>query len=153
VSLSFPDLTAVPSAYRLTLCDIATSETINMRTAHTYTFRALGERRFRIDATPDTSGALVVSGVSAQQAGDGGIAIAYTLSAAAEITIEVRNIAGRVVRTVPCAAGQAGLNSAFWDVRNTAGAKVPTGAYLCSITARADDGTQTSTIRGMSVGR
>ncbi len=153
VTLSFPDLTAVPAALRLTLCDLATNETLNMRTTHTYSYRQLGERRFRVEATRGNGNTLVVSGVNARQAGDSGVSIAYTLSAAADVNIEMRNISGRLVSTVPCDAGQAGLNSAFWNLRNAAGARVPAGTYLCSITARADDGTQTSSVRALSVGR
>jgi hypothetical protein len=153
VKLSLPDLTAVPAEYRLTLRDLATDRTVNMRTTHTYSYSELGERRFRIEATRGNGNTLVVSGVSAQQVGDATMSIAYTLSASAEVSIEVRNISGRLVRSVSYGPAQAGLNTAAWDLRNAGGARIPSGVYLGTITARADDGTQASVVRTLNVSR
>lgn len=153
VSLSFPDLSPVPAAYRLSLHDLATDTSVNMRTTRTYSYHEQGERRFRIEVTRGNGNTLVVSGVSGQQVGDSALSIAYTLSASAEVSIEVRNISGRLIRAVPCGPAQAGLNSAMWDTRNAGGVKVPSGVYLCTITARADDGTQTTAVRTLNVAR
>ncbi|HCU36223.1 MAG TPA: hypothetical protein DGT21_12485 [Armatimonadetes bacterium] len=153
VTLSFPDLTAVPAGYRLTLRDLATDKTVNMRTTRTYSYQEQGERRFRIEATRGNGNTLVVSGVTAQQIGEGGMSISYTLSASAEVSIEVRNISGRLIRSVSCGPAQAGLNTAAWDLRNAGGARIPSGVYLCTIGARSADGTQISAIRTLNVAR
>jgi len=153
VTLSFPDLTAVPAGYRLTLRDLAIEKTVNMRTTRAYSYQGQGERRFRIEATRGNGNTLTVSGLTAQQVGEGGMSISYTLSASADVSIEVRNISGRLIRSVPSGPAQAGLNTAAWDIRNAGGARVPSGVYLCTITARAGDGTQTTAVRTLNVTR
>jgi len=69
------------------------------------------------------------------------------------VVLQVRNIAGRLVVEVPCGEACAGLNTATWNLRNAAGAPVPAGTYLCTLTARSPEGSQTSTIRTMQVRR
>ena len=94
-----------------------------------------------------------ICSVAVTQANGQFVNIVYGLSAAADITIEVRNIAGRLIRAIPCGSAAAGLNTATWNLRNTTGAPVPSGMYLCTVTARAADGGQTTAIRAMSVRR
>ena len=91
--------------------------------------------------------------VAVTQANGQFVNIVYGLSSDADITIEVRNIAGRLVRAIPCGSAAAGLNTATWNLRNGAGAPVPSGMYLCTITARADDGTQATAVRTVQVRR
>ncbi len=150
VTLSFPDLSAVPAHYRLVLHDEVTGKSVNMRTSRSYSYNGQGERNFRIEAVQGNGNVLAIGGVSAQQAG-AGVAIAYTLSATADVAIEVRNISGRLITSIPCGTSSAGVNSTTWNLRNTSGATVPSGMYLCTITARADDGTQTSAVRTVNV--
>ena len=94
-----------------------------------------------------------ISSVAVTQANGEFVNIVYGLSADADITIEVRNIAGRLVRAIPCGTAAAGLNTATWNLRSASGAPVPSGVYLCTITARADDGTQATAVRTVSVRR
>ncbi|MFO7946329.1 MAG: FlgD immunoglobulin-like domain containing protein [Armatimonadota bacterium] len=150
VTLTFPDLSAVPNKYRLTLVDEAAGKTTNMRTSNGYTVR--GSAKLTITATEGNGNTLTVSGVSTQQIGSQAT-IAYTLSADANVTVDIRNIAGRTISRIPCGSETAGVNSATWNLRNTSGAVVPSGTYLCTITARSDDGTQTSAVRTMRITR
>jgi len=75
------------------------------------------------------------------------------MAMAADVSIEVRNIAGRLVRTIPCGVRSAGINSAICNLRNATGATVPSGTYLCTITSRFPGGTQTKAIRTITVRR
>ncbi len=97
--------------------------------------------------------ALSVASLNVTQVNGQCASIVYNLSAAADVSIEVRNIAGRLVRAVPCGEVAAGINTATWNLRNSTGALVPSGRYLCTLTARCADGTQASTLRTLTVQR
>ena len=94
-----------------------------------------------------------ISSVSIAQANGQCVSVVYGLTAAADVTVEVRNIAGRLVRTIPCGSASAALNTATWNLRNATGAPVPSGMYLCTITARTENGTQATAVRTVSVRR
>ena len=68
--------------------------------------------------------------------------ISYSLSAAADVTMTVKNAAGTVVRTLVSAAPRAaGAGSEPWDGRNGSGAVVADGTYTATITASNASGT------------
>jgi hypothetical protein len=70
-----------------------------------------------------------------------GAEIVFTLSAPAEVTASVRNLAGRPVRRlVTERASSSGLNSLIWNARSDSGLPAPNGVYLLEVTARAEDG-------------
>ena len=76
-----------------------------------------------------------------------GAQIVFTLSADANLTIRVMNIAGRPVRhLVTDRVTAAGLNTVVWNARSDHGSKVPVGMYLVQITCNAGDGTRSSRI-------
>ena len=68
------------------------------------------------------------------------MALTYALSAPARVDVEVRNIAGRIVRRVAadrdCPAGQ---NTLVWDGADERGTRVPAGRYLVRVTARSPE--------------
>ena len=107
----------------------------------------------RIDyaGAPGMPGALC--SVAVTQANGQFVNIVYGLSAEADITIEVRNIAGRLVRAIPCGTAAAGLSTATWNLRSATGAPVPSGVYLCAITARSENGTQATAVRTVTIRR
>ncbi len=91
--------------------------------------------------------------VSLQQVNGQCVSVVYSLSAAADVVLQVRNIAGRLVVEVPCGEACAGLNTATWNLRNGAGAPVPAGTYLCTLIARSPEGSQASAMRSLRVRR
>ena len=153
VTLSFPDLSGVPAQYRLTLTDVASGKSLNMRTARAYEYSGVGTRAFRIEATRGNGNTLTVSTADARQLNSAAATVTYSLSAAADVTVDIRNIAGRCVTQIACGQAAAGANTATWNLCGAGGARVPAGTYLCTITARADDGTQASAVRALSVRR
>lgn len=155
VTVSWPDISALPSNLVATLVDEATGERRYMRTATSYTFRAgTGTRTLRILVQPRQAAATLVTTASVS-AGGGGASVVFTLSADANVDVEIMNISGVPIRRV--VSGRllgAGMNSLAWDGRNGQGAQVPSGRYLCRITARSPEtGEQHSVVRAFQVGR
>ena len=153
VRLRVPDLSCVPNSYRLTLTDRATGKSVNLRTTAEYSFSGPGTRSMQLVASPAGASTLAITTMQAQQIGAQAVALTYTLSADADVVVEVRNIAGRAIRQIPCGLQQAGISSVGWDLRGATGTPVPSGRYLCTLTARSDDGTQTSALRAVNVVR
>jgi len=153
VELYLPDSSRLPGELAVWLEDVATGQKTDLRHAQGYSYKAHagGRRQFKLWLGTHTR-SLQIMGVTTQATAAGGY-IAYTLSAEADVTIEIRNISGRLISRIPCGVSAAGINTATWNLRNRSGAPVPSGTYLCSITARADDGTQMRAIRTMTLRR
>jgi flagellar hook assembly protein FlgD len=56
--------------------------------------------------------------------------IEYELPEAAHVTIDVFNLAGRLVRTVVDETQEPGYKTVAWDGTNASGQKVASGVYL-----------------------
>ena len=156
ISVALPDLSRVPAGKQVTLTDTATGKRIYVRTAQQYTYRATQDapRRFKLEVSPRTVGALVISSASATMARGGHVAVAYSLSQSAEVTLNVMNISGRSVKALAAAApAAAGVNSQLWDLSSSRGTQVPNGTYLISIRATTDTGQQTRTVVPVQVSR
>ena len=98
-------------------------------------------------------GAVMLSSVSATT-GAGRAEITYALAAPAQVTVEVLNLSGRLVRVVSAATpAAAGLGTAVWDGRNLTGAAVPAGTYIVRVTAQNDTGQRVSVVRTLSLHR
>jgi hypothetical protein len=76
-----------------------------------------------------------------------GVQVAFTLSGAADVTATVLNVAGRPVRAL-CAhrPGEAGINTLLWNSQSDDGLRVPNGTYLIRVTARTNNGTESSAL-------
>ena len=150
VTLSWPDLSQVPGQYRVTLVDLDAHRRQYMRTTTAYVFNAGaggGERRFQIEFDPTPWARLQVAGMRQMAPPPQGVALSYTLSADAAVTIQVRALSGRVVRLL-CAneTRTAGAQLFTWDGRDASGRMMPAGPYLCEISAVTDEG---QAVKGM----
>jgi hypothetical protein len=75
-----------------------------------------------------------------------GVSLTFSLSAAATVEVQVRNLAGRPVaalRPTDCAAG---LNTLSWDGRNVTGLPAPGGTYLLTVVARNESGVESHAV-------
>ncbi len=147
VTLSWPDLRAVPSRYQLVLEDLATGEQRHLRTTAVYSFRAAGTpaqpeiRRFRLSVVPRGAVPLSFVSVRALPSRGNGADLFVTLSGAAELNAEIRAISGKLLRVLRVPATRANESLIVsWDGRATGGKLVPSGAYLIILTARTADG-------------
>jgi len=157
VAISLPDLSAVPGDLAITLVDLDASRSVYARTMAHYTFRSNGEgvtkRHFRLTVAPKQNQGLVISAASVQPT-QSNVTITYSVSTPCRVTIQVLNIAGRLVSTV-CAndVATAGTNVETWRLRSQTGRLVPSGLYLVSVEAVGEDGQRVRTILPASVVR
>ncbi len=83
-----------------------------------------------------------------------GAEIGFALSADAQITATVRNVAGRPVRVLCCdRTCGAGRTRLVWDARDDQGLVMPRGAYLVELVARAADGSQSRAVASLRLVR
>ena len=155
VRLSWPDLTQLPADCRPVLVDEDTGRTIYLRTSTGYSYEVGDEpveRNFTLRIS-DAGEALAIVAPNAI-GGVGTAQVVYTLSEDAVVTVEVLNIAGRVVQSLAAGREQlAGPQQLVWDGRSSAGTAAPAGNYLVRIVARGADGQQVSAVRALQLER
>lgn len=141
VVLRWPDLSQVPADLPLVLTDDATGQRLVMRTAPSYTFNsgAGGIRRLTISAGGVVPRLLFTS-TQAQKAGRGaGASIVCGLTMPAQVTIRLRTLGGRLVRTLG-PVDVTGQQAILWDGLDDHGRRLPVGAYIGELYAEATDG-------------
>jgi len=158
VTITWPDLGAnLPADLVATLEDVAAGRNVYMRTSGSYTFSSHtgGARRFRIVVRPRAETTLGLTAATQALAGDRGLEIVYSLSSEALVDVEVRNIAGRVVRRVASdRQSTQGQNALMWNGLSDSGTAVPFGTYIVQVTARSPEtGERMSVIRTARIGR
>ncbi len=98
-----------------------------------------------------TGGAVAVTGLAAAPT-RAGAEIAFALSAPAEVTVSILNIAGRPVASVARQqAMQPGVQRLVWNARTDAGTHAPAGLYLLRVTAQGTDGQQADALASLAL--
>ncbi len=156
VALRWPSLNAtVPAGVSLMLQDLDTGEEVYMRTSTGYSFKTGpqgGVRRLRVIASLEPVTSLTLSGVTAQAMAGGAVAFTYALSQAAEVTAEIRNISGALIKRFAAQPSRGGtVELLVWNGRSDRGSKVPAGRYLVRLTARTDKGQTVQAIRPFEI--
>jgi hypothetical protein len=151
VTLTWPDLSSLPRRYQPVLTDLATGESVYMRTARAYRYRsgrAQEPRRLRLEVVHGSQGALRISTATVIRTRDGGLLFSYLLSQPAEVTCVLRGPSGRTVSTLqPAKPARAGLNQFAWADRGPDGRALPKGAYLWEILAVDETGRAVRAVR------
>ncbi len=150
VTVSWDDLAPMGGDLVPTLVDTATGRRCYMRTASSYTYRTRQDHETRVfelivrQRGPNT---LMVTSLSAQQARGGQVPITYSLTVPANVDIVIRNISGvPVARVAANRMSPEGTNSVVWAGQNQKGAPVPSGCYICHITARCPETGQVANV-------
>ncbi len=154
VTVTWPDLTQLPPTARPILHDTVTGQRLYMRTTREYTYRPKGkaDRRLEIAVTDAPQGLLAVTAATAPHGN--GATIIYTLARDAQVTIEVRNIAGRAIaQPIAAKPAPAGRNTAVWNGQQHDGLLAPAGMYTVRVVARSDDGQETSALAILTLRR
>jgi len=155
VSVTWPDLSAMPTNLTATLEDPAAGRTVFMRTAGGYTYepQAGVSRTLRLKVEPRRAGPTVTAFNWTQQGA--AMQLCFTLASEAAVDIVVRNIAGIPIAHV--CEGQteaAGEIVVPWRTTNDRGVPVPAGRYLVDLTARSPEtGERMSVVRPVTVAR
>ncbi len=116
--------------------------------------RGVGPAAQRMRGPRVTTGATTaVAGLSAVPT-KAGVQVTLSLSAGAQVSARIMNVAGRPVRTL-CRAKdcEAGTNTLLWNACGDNGLAVPNGTYLVEVTAKAGDGAQTRALAQVQLRR
>jgi hypothetical protein len=146
----------IPDGWAVTLEDEVTGSAADIRRGGRYAMTLGSDERQRplTLRLTRTGGPLTLSSLSAVASRAGGAELTFTLSAPANCTVRVLNIAGRTVRVLqqgkPTPAGTARV---AWNGRSDAGLAVPGGTYLLQVEAIGQDGGRTQALRALSIGR
>jgi hypothetical protein len=147
--------TTVPTGVTLLLQDLDTGDETYMRTSAGYSFRTGatgGTRRLRVVVSTEAATSLSLTGVTAQGVAGGAVAFTYALSQPAEVSAEIRNIAGNLIKRLGTQTTASGaVQLLMWNGRSDRGSKVPPGYYLVRLTARTDKGQTVQAIRPFDV--
>ncbi len=145
VTLAWPGLAReLPDGRTATLLDLATGRSLALANRAAYRFAADGTpRRLRLVLSPRGAGRPVLSVAAQSGSRAAGAGITVTVSAPAEVTVEVRGLGGRLVRELAAQTVQAGSTTLLWDGRDAAGHLVPAGVYQLVATAIGADGSLT----------
>jgi hypothetical protein len=149
ISISWPDLSQMPTNLVATLEDLQTGRVRFMRTTTSYTFGSGqgGPRQLRVTVADRGTAALQIMGFSCAPTAKG-VQMTYTLNAPASVDVVVRNIAGRVVKRVyqsrQTPAGEAVVT---WTGQADNGLAAPNGAYVVEIVAKSPEGERTGLLR------
>jgi len=80
--------------------------------------------------------------------------VSYMLATDADVTAEVVNIGGRLIRTLARGTSVgAGANTLNWDLKSDAQTRVPAGRYLVRIEAVTPDGQRAQAVGTILVNR
>jgi len=97
--------------------------------------------------------ALAITGAAAVPTA-AGAEVLFTLSAPAEVTVEVLNMAGRPVAVLAQdRAADAGVQRLAWNGRSATGTVAPAGRYLIRVAARSAAGHQATALAPVRLGR
>ena len=77
--------------------------------------------------------------------------IRYQLPVASEVTVQILNLRGQVVRTLVHGREAAGVHVVTWDGRDESGSNLASGVYFYRLEARGTDGRRFAQVRKMSL--
>jgi subtilisin family serine protease len=153
IRLSWPDLSQLPRDCRPVLKDLVTGQSTYLRTSTGHAF-SLGatepERKFTLEISTKAGDLLAIRSLEARPAARA-VQISYTLSSPATVSVDVLNLAGRIVRSLPAIARDGGVATTLWDGNSTRGSRAPAGTYLVRVTACAADGQAVTALRPVHV--
>jgi len=136
VEVSWPQMNAeVPGDVRLVLEDLETGRKVYMRTSNGYRFRTGADgaiRHLRV-STAGGGQTLAVQSMSAQSTA-GAVMITYSLAAPAEVSVEIINIAGRLIRQYAAREVDGGTQETLsWNGVSDRGSAVPSGRNVIDL--------------------
>jgi arylsulfatase A-like enzyme len=115
--------------------------------------KALGPASARMGGLTVARGAAAVTGLAATPT-HGGAEVTFSLSAAAQVSVDIANLAGRPVATVTRGTKlPEGLQTVVWNGMSTRGLPVPSGTYIVRVAAYAPSGAINRAVTTCSIRR
>jgi len=153
VTLFWPNLTAVPKDYRLTLVDNQTGARRYMRTTtgYSFTLKPGQAKRFTVVIDPTPGERLRVHVLHSDIIQTRAAQLLYSLTLSAEVAVRVRTLNGRLVAELPVVRGDKGLNRVVWNMEDRLGRVLPRGIYIVEIVATTEEGQQAKGVRTIRV--
>ena len=136
-------LRELPRGVVVELTDLQTCRVTLLNTRGGYTFspeRAGEERRLRLTARLGHIERADITSLSTSASRGRAVGLSLTLSAPAEVTLVVKGLGGRLVRTLSYGQQASGALALSWDGADQNGRALPAGAYLLEATAVAANG-------------
>ncbi|MFM7320466.1 MAG: carboxypeptidase regulatory-like domain-containing protein, partial [Armatimonadota bacterium] len=142
IVLTWPNMNRIPRNLEPVLVDMATGRKVAMRGTGSYRVAHSGrsEHKFRIEVGPGATTPLAIGKLRVNSGRGTGYRIAFTMSRAADASVEVSTMSGRVIRRFETRSEQGVESTVLWDGRDLNGASVPAGTYLVNVTARDETG-------------
>jgi hypothetical protein len=149
VTITWPNLSTVPSNMRFHITDLATGTTRDLRRSSGYTFTVdkAGTRQFQVTAEEGAASRAVIGNVIVTQSGraagdrNAPVTISYTLSTDAATSVRILANNGREVYVASRGrADRAGENTITWTLRDKANRAVAPGTYRAEIVAETTGG-------------
>ena len=145
VTVSWPNLKAIPSNLAVTLKDGVTGKTVNARSTagYSYTAGAKTSRSFTVTVTPQGTVAQRIASASVTTTKRGPIAkmkIAYGLTGRGSATLRAYKGSEMVSTIVSDVDAVAGANSVSWPMVGSNGLPLPDGTYTLEIAAMGEGG-------------
>lgn len=101
--------------------------------------------------TTAASPAPVAASLTATAAPSGVVALAVNLSAAAEVQVEVSNLAGRLVARLAPQALPCGISTLTWNGKSMTGSTVPAGTYFAKLLVHSANGTTATALAPLQI--
>ncbi len=145
-TISWPNVNRLPRTLRARILDKETniSRDMRMSAGYTFTMGEAGTRSFEIIIEPGTAARAVIGNVMVTSAGrdqNSNVTIQYGLSTGANVSVRILGSNGKEVYAVSRGrAENAGVNTATWTKRDSAGRAVAPGNYVIEIVAETSDG-------------
>jgi len=155
VTLTWPDLSRLPSSSRLWLTDLTTGTQRAMRSTNGYSFRTNAQgvttRQLRIETTSASAAGLRLTSLKVTANRGGAYTLQYTASQPATVVAEFVSSSGRVVFRSASAQAQSGLNALVLSGRAPSGRALPRGVYVVRVLARDDKGQVAQAVTSVSL--
>jgi hypothetical protein len=145
VTVTWPNLAAVPKNVQFRIVDAATGRATNLRRASGYTFQAeeRSVRKFTVEMEPGAAPRPVIGLVTAERSGKAAnapLSIRYTLSSDSTTTVRILSGGREVSMLARARADKSGQNNIVWNLRDSANRAVAPGPYTVEITAESTEG-------------
>jgi len=149
VTLTWPNLTSIPSNVSLTLTDTANGATRNLRAVSSYTYQgnALTTHKFKV-AVKVGSPLPVIETVAASPVKPNAL-VSYDLSVNATTTVTIKSGTTLVATLVNNRADASGLHTTTWNYLDSANRPVKKGTYVVTVSSTPSGGatsTKTTTV-------